>query len=66
MSTWILIIMLRVGSLGYYESNALTNVPGFKNEARCEEAGNRVVTKMSNRGSTTALGFVCIESDGVK
>lgn len=55
---WILIIFVHVGAMGSGNSNALTNVPGFKSQAECVAAGN--AAKALTDGTVKDLRFVCV------
>jgi hypothetical protein len=44
VTAWILILFAHVGPLGSGNSNALTSVPGFQNEAACRAAGRAAET----------------------
>lgn len=57
--TWVLILFAHVGMMGNGNSNALTNVPGFKSEDSCIAAGRRA--KLLANGSVKQISFVCVE-----
>lgn len=59
ITLWVLIIFAHVGPMGDGNSNALTNVPGFKSEAACNAAGKKAESMAS--GSTKVIKFVCVQ-----
>lgn len=59
MNTFTLIIMMHVGPLGAGNSNALTNVTGFKTAAACEVAAR--ATKKLAEGTVKEIETVCVE-----
>ena len=59
MSTWILILFAHVGLMGQGNSNALTSVSGFANQAACETAGAKVKTMAD--ATVKVIKFVCVE-----
>jgi hypothetical protein len=56
---YVLILFAHVGPMGSGNSNALTNVPGFKSLAECNSAGEKVKKLVS--GTVKAMEFVCVE-----
>lgn len=59
MTTWTLIIMMHVGPMGNGNSNALTNVTGFKTYAGCVDAGKKA--EFLATGTTKVIRTVCVE-----
>jgi hypothetical protein len=57
--TWILILYIYAGAWSKGDSVALTNVPGFKSEAQCEQAGEQAMSLVNN--SYKAAKYVCVE-----
>lgn len=56
--TWILVLYIYAGAMAQGDSVAITNVPGFVTQAKCEEAGN--LAKPLVNGSSKVLRFVCL------
>lgn len=60
MNTWVLILFTFIGPLSDKESQAITNVPGFKTVADCETAGQ--TAKNLVKGSLSRdLKYVCVK-----
>jgi len=57
--TWVLLLMVHVGSFGKYEATAVTSTPGFTSRAQCEAAG-RAAAQTFTVGVKQAL-WVCAE-----
>lgn len=56
---WILILFFHVGPMGNGNSNAVTNVPGFKSEESCRQAGQKAKGLVS--GTVKEMEFVCVQ-----
>lgn len=56
---WTLILFAHVGALGDGNSNALTNITGFKTQQSCQVAGQQAKTMAS--GSVKRIEFVCVK-----
>lgn len=56
---WTLILFAHVGALGDGNSNALTNITGFKTQQSCQAAGQQAKTMAG--GSVKRIEFVCVK-----
>lgn len=56
---WTLILFAHVGALGDGNSNALTNITGFKTQQACVAAGQQA--KAMAGGSVKRIEFVCVK-----
>jgi hypothetical protein len=59
MNTWVLILFVHAGMLSDKDSMALTNVPGFANEAICQAAGTQ--SEALVKRTTKEVKFVCVK-----
>lgn len=57
--TWTLVIMMHVGPMGSGNSNALTNVTGFKSLDGCKVAGKQAEALASS--TVKEIRTVCVE-----
>jgi hypothetical protein len=62
--TWVLIILVHVGSFGKSDSNSLTNIPGFASPSECDAAGQEAKRLVS--GTVKELRYVCVAQKGLK
>ena len=58
---WTLILYIYAGALAKGDSVTLTNVPGFKTEQVCQEAGTSA--KKLVRDSYKELRYICVKID---
>jgi hypothetical protein len=56
---WILILTMYAGTMSKSDSVALTNVPGFTNQAECEIAGRTAVKEFDTL--LKSIKFVCVQ-----
>jgi hypothetical protein len=61
MTTWVLVLWIHAGAMSNSDSMALTNVPGFKSEASCQNAGHAATAMTS--GTVKAAKFVCLKQE---
>lgn len=57
---WILIIAMHVGPMGEGNSNALTNVAGFKSKEACQEVAKEVSSLMN--GTVKQIRTICVQA----
>lgn len=55
---WILILFLHAGAMSDHDSMAVTNVPGFKSEQECKNAGDASSRLVSR--TFKEVRFVCV------
>lgn len=59
MITFILVVFFHVGPMGDGNSNATTNIAGFKTVAECQAAG--VEVSSMTKGTVKKTEFVCVK-----
>jgi hypothetical protein len=59
--SYVLVLFVYAGVLSKGDSVALTNVPGFKSEVLCEEAGKSSVNLA--KGTYKDAKFVCLKQE---
>lgn len=62
MIEYTLILFLYAGVLSKSDSVALTNVPGFKNQGACQQAGMAAVKQLTT-GTFKDGKFICVRSE---
>jgi hypothetical protein len=56
--TYILILFVTIGAISDKDSMALTNVPGFTDQAQCHAAGKSAVSEFGT--GTKRAAYVCV------
>lgn len=58
---WILILFVHAGLTSSTDSMTITNIPGFKTEVACQNAGKQ--SEQLVKRTTKDVRFVCVKQD---